>query len=83
VEAEADADVAAYQAEVEAEVVADKVRVEKEEVARDYAPPFVPLGDDDKEEQSLFRRLSPYLTVAGLLLIGRIVIYSLMRRRRR
>jgi len=82
VEAEIEADVEAYEADVEAEVVVDKARVEEEEGPRDDAPPYVPVGEGDNEGQSLLRRLSPYLTVAGLLLIGRIVVYSLRRRRR-
>ena len=82
VEAEIEADVAEYKAEEEAEIAVDKVRVEEEEATRDYSPPYVPVSDRDAQGQSLLRRLSPYLTAAGLLLIARIVVYSLRRRRR-
>jgi hypothetical protein len=34
------------------------------------------------KKESLMKRLTPYLTVAGILLIARIVVYSLRRRRR-
>jgi hypothetical protein len=34
------------------------------------------------KRESFMRRLTPYLTVAGILLIARIVVYSLRRRRR-
>ena len=38
--------------------------------------------EPDAKPESLIRRLTPYLTVAGVLLILRIVVYSLRRRRR-
>jgi hypothetical protein len=42
-----------------------------------------PLTTEPEEEQeSLIRHLAPYLTVAGFLLIARIVVHSLRRRRR-
>ena len=79
-EAEVAADVASYRSEIEDEIAADKVKVEKEEVAGEYSyePPSHPIT----KRESLFKRLAPYLTVAGLLLIARIVVYSLRRRRR-
>jgi hypothetical protein len=81
-EVEVDADVAEYKSEVESEVAASEVESEEEEAVEEkYPPHYVPTGPLD-EKQSLFRRLSPYLTVAGLLLIARIVVYSLRRRRR-
>jgi hypothetical protein len=40
---------------------------------------FPPPSD---EKEPFFKRLAPYLTVAGLLLIARIVVYSLRRRKR-
>ncbi|MGA3354242.1 MAG: hypothetical protein ABSD85_13820 [Acidimicrobiales bacterium] len=82
VEAEIEADVASYEAEVESEVAESKVEAEKEAVAAQYDSPWVPTSPPDENRQSLLRRLSPYLTVAGVLLIARIVVYSLRRRRR-
>jgi hypothetical protein len=41
-----------------------------------------PSAEDPEERDSLMRRLAPYLSVAGFLLIARIVVYSLRRRRR-
>lgn len=78
---EAQADVDEYRAEVVAEIVEDEAEVEKEAVSEQYPPHYVPTGPLD-QNQSLLRRLSPYLTVAGLLLIARIVIYSMRRRKR-
>jgi carbon monoxide dehydrogenase subunit G len=64
------------------------------EVSADADPPEVPAADTDpvqsypstagpeQERGSLTRRLAPYLTVAGFLLFGRIVVCSLRRRRR-
>jgi hypothetical protein len=36
-------------------------------------------AEPEEEQESLIRRLAPYLTVAGFLLIARIVVYSLRR----
>ena len=47
-----------------------------------YSTPYEPEEGFEEGKQSLLRRLSPYLTVAGILLIVRIVVYSLRRRRR-
>ncbi|MGA3215271.1 MAG: hypothetical protein ABSD97_06225 [Acidimicrobiales bacterium] len=82
VEAEIEADVASYKSELDAEVVEDKAKVEKEELAHEYPPPYEAPSYPIAKRESLLRRLTPYLTVAGLLLIARIVVYSLRRRRR-
>lgn len=50
--------------------------------SEDYSAPYGGDYGSDDSGQSLLRRLSPYLTVAGILLIIRIVVYSLRRRRR-
>lgn len=47
-----------------------------------YASEYDAEGIGDSSKQSLLRRLSPYLTVAGIFLILRIVIYSFRRRHR-
>jgi len=60
------------------------------EVSTDAEPPapemdhdgVYPSAEDPEERDSLMRRLAPYLSVAGFLLIARIVVYSLRRRRR-
>jgi carbon monoxide dehydrogenase subunit G len=44
--------------------------------------PGEPEEAASKGKESLVRRLAPYMTVAGVLLIARIVVYSLRRRRR-
>jgi hypothetical protein len=81
-EAEIEAEVASYESEIESEVAAGEATVEEEAVAREYPPPYeapsYPIGKRD----SLLKRLTPYLTVAGIVLIARIVVYSLRRRRR-
>ncbi len=49
------------------------------EYPRPYEPPLHPIA----KRESLLKRARPYyLTAAGLLLITRIVVYSLRRRRR-
>jgi hypothetical protein len=93
-EAEIEAGVAAYKAEIDAEVAADLVEAGKE-AAVGEAGSDGPQRDrqsyleDDwsadhpiAKRESLVRRLAPYLTVAGIFLILRIVVYSLRRRRR-
>ncbi|MGA2530096.1 MAG: hypothetical protein ABSG36_13160 [Acidimicrobiales bacterium] len=82
IESEIEADVASYESELEGEVAESKTRAEEESVASEYPGPWVPTSSREEKSQSLFRRLSPYLTVAGLLLIARIVVFSLRRRRR-
>lgn len=47
-----------------------------------YSPPAEPVDLVDVAGGSLMKRLGPYLTIAGILLIARIVVYSLRRRRR-
>ena len=91
-EAEIDADVYTYTAEIAAEIAADVVEVAEEavsEVADSYDAiannvTYLPTAEPEPEPEgeSLLKRLTPYLTVAGLLLIARIVVYSLRRRRR-
>jgi hypothetical protein len=81
-EAELEADVSEYETELAAAAAEGTAKVEKEEIAREYEAPYVPAGPRDEDKHSLLRRLSPYLTVAGILLIVRIVFYSLRRRRR-
>ena len=89
-EAEIDQEVAAYKAEIDDEVAADVVEAEEEAISKvtdsDDAPvasvTYLPTVESAEERESLLRRLTPYLTVAGLLLIARIVFYSLRRRRR-
>ena len=89
-EAEIDQEVAAYKAEIDDEVAADVVEAEEEAISKvtdsDDAPvasvTYLPTVESAEGRESLLRRLTPYLTVAGLLLIARIVFYSLRRRRR-
>lgn len=52
------------------------------EVRKIDSPPAEPVDLVGVAGSSVARRLAPYLTVAGLLLIARIVVYSLRRRRR-
>ncbi len=61
------------------------------EVSADTEPPAADTDQDqsypstagpEQEQGSLTRRLAPYLTVAGFLVIGRIVVSSQRRRRR-
>ena len=47
-----------------------------------FSPPAEPVDLVDVAGGSVIKRLAPYLTVAGILLIARIVVYSLRRRRR-
>jgi len=94
VEAEVEADVASYKAEIDDEVASDRVEAGREavyekldshDVARDrgsYEEDEWPLDHPIAKRESLMRRLAPYLTVAGVFLIARIVVYSLRRRRR-
>jgi hypothetical protein len=88
-EAEIEADVASYESKLVGENEADEVETREELVAgedsaageypRPYEPPLHPIA----KRPSLLKRLKPYyLTAAGLLLIARIVVYSLRRRRR-
>jgi len=93
-EAEIDAEAASYEAEIDAEVAFDKLEAAEEAVSdeadsghaagdREVSPP--PYDESDHliaKRESFIRRLTPYLTVAGILLIARIVVYSLRRRRR-
>jgi len=46
------------------------------------SPPAEPVDLIGVAGPSVMRRLAPYMTVAGILLIARIVFYSLRRRRR-
>jgi len=89
-EAEIEAAVDSYRAEVEAEVAVAKLESE-EETASEQPDAAGTAGDRElrlltpelqEEREPLMRRLAPYLTVAGFLLIVRIVVYSLRRRRR-
>ena len=89
-EAEIEATVDSYRAEIEAEVAVAKLESE-EETASEQLDPAGAAGDREihpltpepqEEREPLMRRLAPYLTVAGFLLIMRIVVYSLRRRRR-
>ncbi len=89
VEAEVEAEVAAYEAETEAEVAADVVEAAEEasyvadsEDAAGGRDAYLSADEPAEERESLLKRLTPYLTVAGFLLIARIVVYSLRRRRR-
>ena len=90
VEAEIDEEVAAYKADIDDEVAADVVKAAEEaisDVADSYdatgaSVTYLPTDEPEEERESLLKRLTPYLTVAGLLLIARIVLYSLRRRRR-
>ena len=89
IEAGIEADVASYESKLVGENEADEVETREELVAgedsaageypRPYEPPLHPIA----KRPSLLKRLKPYyLTAAGLLLIARIVVYSLRRRRR-
>jgi len=65
------------------EAAAEKPEADKgaaaPEYPRSYEAPLHPIA----KRESLIKRLRPYyLTAAGLLLIARIVVYSLRRRRR-
>ncbi len=89
-EAEIEADVDSYRAEIQAEVAVANLEAE-EETASEQADSVDAAGDGEirplasepqEEREPLMRRLAPYLTVAGFLLIMRIVVYSLRRRRR-
>jgi len=89
VEAEIEAEVAAYKAEIEAEVAADVVEAAEEasyvadsQDAAGGRETYLSAEEPAEERESLLKRLTPYLTVAGFLLIARIVVYSLRRRRR-
>jgi carbon monoxide dehydrogenase subunit G len=93
-EAEIETEVASYKAEIDAEVAADLVEAGKEAASHevdsdDSRRGRQTYGEDDwsadhpiAKRGSLVRRLAPYLTVAGVFLILRIVVYSLRRRRR-
>jgi hypothetical protein len=93
-EAEIETEVGAYKADIDAEVAADLVEAGKEAVFHEVGsegPQRERQGyaEDDwsddhpiAKRESLVRRLAPYLTVAGVFLILRIVVYSLRRRRR-
>jgi len=89
VEAEIEADAASYKSELVGENEFAGVEIKEEAAAsedsapreypRAYEPPLAPIA----KRESLLKRLKPYyLTAAGLLLITRIVVYSLRRRRR-
>ena len=89
-EAEIEAEVDSYRAEIQAEVAVANLEAE-EEIASEQADSADAAGDGEirplasapqEEREPLMRRLAPYLTVAGFLLIMRIVVYSLRRRRR-
>jgi len=88
-EVEVEVEVAAYKAEIEAEVAADVVEAAEEdsyladsEDAAGGRDAYLSAEEPAEERESLLKRLTPYLTVAGFLLIARIVVYSLRRRRR-
>jgi len=89
IEAEIEADVASYASELVGENKSAGVEMKEELAAGEssaagehphsYQPPLHPIA----KKESLLKRLRPYyLTAAGLLLIARIVVYSLRRRRR-
>ena len=88
VEAEIEADVASYESEVADEKASDELETGEEAVAgepssREYPRPYEPPLHPIAKRESLLKRARPYyLTAAGLLLITRIVVYSLRRRRR-
>jgi carbon monoxide dehydrogenase subunit G len=84
-----EAAVASYRAEAEAEVAYGEVEATEEAASKEADSVAVGDGETypstfehEEERESLMRRLAPYLTVAGFLLIARIVVYSLRRRRR-
>jgi carbon monoxide dehydrogenase subunit G len=93
-EAEIDAEAASYEAEIDAEVAFDEAeaageaasaQADSDHAAGDRWISSPPLEESDHliaKRESFMRRLTPYLTVAGILLIARIVVYSLRRRRR-
>jgi hypothetical protein len=77
------------EAEIEAEVAADVVEAAEEasyvadsQDAAGGRETYLSAEEPVEERESLLKRLTPYLTVAGFLLIARIVVYSLRRRRR-
>jgi len=77
------------EAEIEAEVAADVVEAAEEasyvadsQDAAGGRETYLSAEEPAEERESLLKRLTPYLTVAGFLLIARIVVYSLRRRRR-
>lgn len=98
VEAEIEADVASYESKVTGEEAADEIEMGEEAAAetemgeeaaagepasREYPRPYEPPLHPIAKRESLLKRARPYyLTAAGLLLITRIVVYSLRRRRR-
>ena len=93
-EAEIDAEAASYEAEIDAEVAFDEAeaagaaasaQADSDHAAGDRwisSPPLEESAHLIAKRESFMRRLTPYLTVAGILLIARIVVYSLRRRRR-
>jgi hypothetical protein len=87
--AKIDDEVVDDQLEVEKEAASDEAASEEAasdereaEIHEIYSSAYEPFDSGEVEQQSLLRRLTPYLTVAGILLILRIVVYSLRRRRR-
>ena len=76
--------------EIDAEVAADGAKAAAEAVsyvagsddATGGRETYLSTEEPEEERESLLKRLTPYLTVAGFLLIARIVVYSLRRRRR-
>ena len=76
--------------EIEVEVAADGAKAAAEAVsyvagsddATGGRETYLSTEEPEEERESLLKRLTPYLTVAGFLLIARIVVYSLRRRRR-
>ena len=76
--------------EIEVEVGADGAKAAAEAVsyvagsddATGGRETYLSTEEPEEERESLLKRLTPYLTVAGFLLIARIVVYSLRRRRR-
>jgi hypothetical protein len=88
VEAEIEADVASYESKVAGEEAADEVEMGEEAAAgepssREYPRPYEPPLHPIAKRESLLKRARPYyLTAASLLLITRILVYSLRRRRR-
>lgn len=76
---ETEPEAAALEPESEVEEESPAPSVPEQAYGQDYE-----YEDDFGEgpsKQSLLRRLSPYLTVAGIFLILRIVVYSFRRRR--
>src|ERR1039458_6380607 len=76
--------------EIEVEVAADGAKAAAEAVsyvagsddATGGRETYLSTEEPEEGRESLLKRLTPYLTVAGFLLIARIVVYSLRRRRR-